>query len=268
MPSPKREAAETEISCAPAVVGPRLVYEYAVYYLGWALFGGVALLWGLPALILSRVLPRKRATTLGQVMIRTGFRSFVALMERTGVLRCDLGALDCLGSAQGLVIAANHPTLLDAVLAISRLPRVVCIVKAPIWDNPFLGGGARLAGYLRNDDGLLLTKRAVRAVTEGVPLLIFPEGTRTGEPPVAPFKGGFALIAAQARAPIQTVFIECSAPFLGKDWHWMRKPVFPVIYRARLGRRFEVPEDRRNFVAELEAYYRAQLAPPVPPPSA
>ena len=52
------------------------------------------------------------------------------------------------GDDAGIVIAPNHPTMLDAVLIMSRLPRVVCITKAALWDNWALGGGIRLAGYM------------------------------------------------------------------------------------------------------------------------
>src|ERR1700692_440275 len=51
--------------------------------------------------------------------------------------------------------------IMSAVRIISRLPRVVCITKASIWDNPFLGGGARLAAYIRNDVKLKLIKLAI-----------------------------------------------------------------------------------------------------------
>ncbi|MGA2548956.1 MAG: lysophospholipid acyltransferase family protein [Burkholderiaceae bacterium] len=241
------------------LAAPRCLYEYAAYYCAWLLFGAGSLLWSLPAALLGRLLPSRIGSSLGQYVIMAGFRPFVGFMKATGIIECDFRALDILRADRSLVIAPNHPSLLDAVLVISRLPRVVCIVKAPIWDNPFLGGGARLGGYLRNDAGLRLTKRAARAVSEGVPLLIFPEGTRTRDLPVDPFKGGFALIAQRAQAPIQTVFIECSSPFLSKSWPWYKKPAFPVVYRARLGRRFVVGADVRSFVTELQDYYREEL---------
>lgn len=238
----------------------RTLYEYAAYYSAWLFFGLMSLVWSAPAALLDRLLPARIGRPLGQFLIMVGFRPFIGYMKWTGIIACDMSVLDSLRTEHSLVIAPNHPSLLDAVLVMSRLPRVVCIVKAPIWDNPFLGGGARLAGYLRNDTALQLTKRAAAAVHEGTPLLIFPEGTRTRQLPLDPFKGGFALIAARAHAPVQTVFIEASSPFLSKTWPWYRKPIFPVLFRARLGRRFEVGPDVREFVAELHAYYEGELA--------
>jgi 1-acyl-sn-glycerol-3-phosphate acyltransferase len=101
-------------------------------------------------------------------------------------------------------------------------------------------------------------------VRAGGQLLIFPEGTRTTRKPVNRFKGGFALIAKTARVPVQTVFIETNSPFLSKGWPIFRKPEFPLIYRARLGRRFEVDGEVRAFVADMESYYRGALTSRLP----
>ncbi len=48
--------------------------------------------------------------------------------------------------------------------------------------------------------------------------------------------------------------------FLSKGWPLFRKPAFPLIYRARLGRRFEVNGNVKARVAEMECYYRETLA--------
>ena len=87
------------------------------------------------------------------------------------------------------------------------------------------------------------------------------EGTRTRKGPVNRFKGGFALIAKQSGTPLQTVFIETNSPFLSKGWPILKKPELPLIYRARLGKRFEVSGNVKSFVSELEAYYRQELEP-------
>ena len=230
------------------------------FWLCMAVFGLTSLAWSLPAGLLHRLLPRRLGERLGQFMIMAGFRWFIGVMRATGVLRVDFSALDRLrGEAGGLVIAANHPTMLDAVLLISRLPRVVCILKASLWDNAFLGGGARLAGYVRNDAPLPMIRRAAAAVREGRQLLIFPEGTRTARPPIGPFTRSFAVVARRAGTPVQALVIEADSPYLRKGWPLFRRPELPLVYRIRLGRRFEVPEDPEAFVARLEAHFREEL---------
>jgi 1-acyl-sn-glycerol-3-phosphate acyltransferase len=237
----------------------RRVWEYVLFYTLLFLFAFLCLTWSLPAALLDLVLPRHLGGPLSRFMIKSGFRCYLAIMRACGILKCDLSALDALRGDAGLVICPNHPSLLDAVLVISRLPRVVCIAKAKVYDNLFLGSGARMAGYIRNDAPASLVKAAANEVRAGYQLLIFPEGTRTECPPVNALKGGFALIAKTAGVPVQTVFIESNSRFLGKGWDFFRKPEFPLVYKVRLGRRFEPAADIRGFVRNLESYYRSEL---------
>jgi 1-acyl-sn-glycerol-3-phosphate acyltransferase len=95
----------------------------------------------------------------------------------------------------------------------------------------------------------------------GQRLLLFPEGTRTREKPINSFKGGFALIAKKSASPVQTVFIETNSSFLCKGWPILKKPTMPLVYRVRLGKRFQFDGDTRSFIAELERYYRQALGP-------
>jgi 1-acyl-sn-glycerol-3-phosphate acyltransferase len=235
------------------------VFEYVLFWFGLILFGLFCLVWSLTASVLYRLLPRKRGARLGQFAIMAGFRGYLATMEACGIFRCDLKALDVLRDAGALVIAPNHPSLLDAVVVIARLPRVVCITKAKLWDNLFLGGSVRLAGYIRNDSALNIVKQGVHGLADGQQLLIFPEGTRTVEAPVNTLKGGFLLIARRAGVPVQTVFLENNSRFLGKGWSLFRKPPIPVVVTARLGRRFDVPADVHACLADLERDYRTEV---------
>lgn len=242
-------------------------WEGLVFYTGLLLFGVLALFWSVVAALLHFVLPRRIGAPLGQRVVAVLSRGYLGLLQAAGLVRCDLGALDPLREAGALIIAPNHPSLLDVLLVVSRLPRVTCIIKSEIRANPLLGGSARLAGYIcnRHAKGMLRTAQAVLRARGQV--LIFPEGTRTRGGTLNHFKGGFALVARNTRVPVQTVFIEASSPFLGKGWPLLRRPEFPLVYRARLGRRFTVDGDLRRAVGELEDYYRHALAGDAPLPT-
>lgn len=237
----------------------RAVYEYLVLYSGLALLGLICLSWTVIATLLHPLLPRRWGGALGRRAIMVAFRFYLAAISITGTCRFDLSALDALKSQGPMIIAPNHPSLLDAVMVLSRLPDVVCVMKAALLENIFLGGGARLARYLHNDALIRLIGKATASLREGSQLLIFPEGTRTTRAPVNAFKGAVAGIAKRAVVPVQAVFIETDSQFLGKGWPLFRKPAMPMHYRIRLGRRFDPPADAQAFQRELQRYFDEEL---------
>nr|WP_321986407.1 lysophospholipid acyltransferase family protein [uncultured Lichenicoccus sp.] len=225
-----------------------------------ALWGAGCLGWSLAALVLRVLLPASLREPVGQWGIQVGFRNMLWLMRCLGLVRLDLGALDALPPDVPMVIACNHPGLLDAVVVTSRLRGVVCITKAALWDNPFLGGGIRLAGYLRNDSPMALVRAGVASLARGRRLLVFPEGTRTPRgAAVGEFRAGFALMARTAGVPVQSVLIETGSPYLRKGWPLLRMPAFPIVIRVRVGRQFRVDRDVRLFVDTLHRYFEQEL---------
>jgi 1-acyl-sn-glycerol-3-phosphate acyltransferase len=241
--------------------------EYLAFYFALLYFGVGGVVCTCVCALLYPLLPPAAGARLGRNAIGFLFRTYLALLAGIGLLRVDLRALDALRDQPRLIIAPNHPSLLDAVLVISRVPELGCIMKAPIWDNPVLGGGARLSRYIRNDSPRAMLRGAVRELRAGHALLVFPEGTRTRSGTVDRFRGGFALIAKRAGAAVQTVFIETNSAYLTKGWPLLRKPDLPLEYSVRLGRRFQVQGDLREFVTALERYYAEELAPaPAPRP--
>lgn len=233
---------------------PKTLYEYLVYYGGLLLFAVMCLGWSLVALPLVIILPKRYARYLGRLMIMGGFRAYLRFIELSGIVRYDLQQIDLLRKEKSLILAPNHPSLIDVVLIISRLPNVVCIIKSSLWQQLIFSGSVRMAGYIRNISQARLINEAKRDIESGGQLLVFPEGTRTLGNQLAPFKGGFALIAKRAQAPVQTLFIEINHPFLSKGRSLLRKPEFPLRFHVRLGERFMPPSDVRPFIASLQQY--------------
>jgi 1-acyl-sn-glycerol-3-phosphate acyltransferase len=237
------------------------VYGWLVLYVGWLVFVLFTLTSSLIADVLRWVLPKNRSRKFGRWAIHIVFRAYVFFLKATGIVKIDLTALDALRGEDRLILAPNHPSLLDAVFVISRLPNVVCIMKASLCDNPALGGGARLAGYVRNDSLETMVRLGVTAIEQGGQLLVFPESTRTVVSPVNEFKGVTALLSKRSGSSVQAVYLESNTEFLGKLWPVLKKPSFPLVYRARLGKRYAPPEDLRAFVNELQHDFSQALGP-------
>jgi 1-acyl-sn-glycerol-3-phosphate acyltransferase len=242
-------------------------YDYMIFCVGVCVFAGIFLSWSLVALVLRPILPVNIGRAIGRAYIMMGFRVCLGCLSLSGRFHFDLSELDALRREKPLIIACNHPSLWDVVLIISRLPDAACVMKAELVNNIFLGGGARLARYIRNESLRQMITQAVKDLTRGSHLLFFPEGTRTVRHPINPLKGSIGIIAGRAKVSVQTVFIETDSAFLGKGWPLLKMPILPITYRVRLGHRFAPPENSAAFVTELEQYFIHELGAPVAPSS-
>lgn len=238
----------------------RTLHETARLHLGFLLLGLFCLLVSLLAFPVRALLPRVVSKRLGRRFIAASARTYLRFLVLMGACRFDVEELDTLQNAPAMVIAPNHPSLLDAIIILSRLPDATCIMKADIVNSVFFGAGARLAGYIRNTPLRTMVQLAMDDLRHGSHVLLFPEGTRTTRFPVGSLQGTSGLIAKHARVQVQTVFIETNSGFLGKGWSLLWTPRMPIMYRVRLGKRFDPPSHTAHFVKELEQYFQSELA--------
>jgi len=237
----------------------RILYEYFALYSSLTLLGLICLAWTVFAIPLYFILPRRMGTAVGRRGIMTGFRLYAWSLSLTRAYRLDLRDIDALRQGPPVILAPNHPSLIDALLILTRHPNIVCVMKSALMRNVFLGSGSRLARYVRNESSRQMIKESVAHLREGGVLLLFPEGTRTIRSPINPLVASVGLIAKHAQVPVQTLVIETDSPFLSKGWPLFKRPDLPVVYRVRLGKRFAPPADVAAFTAELERYYRQEL---------
>ena len=173
--------------------------------------------------LLSLIGNRRRRRSIARRLVQLSFAIHIDIMYRLGVLTYEIRGRERL-RRNGLLILANHPTLIDVVFLVSLLPNADCVVKQAVARNPFMRGPVRAAGYIANDDGAGLVDECIAAVRAGGNLVIFPEGTRTvpGQPPR--LQRGAANIAVRGRLDITPVRIICTPPTLTKGQKWYKVP--------------------------------------------
>lgn len=246
------------------------IWRVAATGLGFAVFFGGGALAAATLFPLIGVLTRdRRAKVLNtRRAMHWMFRGYLGFLRALGILRIEIAGRDLLHNLRGKLIVANHPSLLDVVLLMAVVPRVQCIVKHQLWDNLFLSGVVRQAGYIRNDLAAEEMMAACRdALSSGANLIVFPQGTRTPADSPLHFHRGFANIALATEAEIQTVKITCDPPYLAKGERWWqippRRPTFRMVPGACLTADEQLTQVRplaaRALVRRLEAYYAGFL---------
>ncbi len=218
-------------------------------FLGWAAIG---------PLLAARFQGTER-TAFARRRVQRSFDWMMRTLGRLGLVTADLRALDAIAAEGPLIVVPNHPSMLDAVIVISRLPAVCCVMKRSLLRNPLTGTGARLAGYVDNGSVSGMVRKSVAALDSGCQLLIFPEGTRSQRRPISQLTRSFALISQRSGIPMQTVLIESDSPYARKGWPLLRPPPRPVRYTVRLGRRFDPSDDIDGQVAAMQAYFEGEL---------
>jgi 1-acyl-sn-glycerol-3-phosphate acyltransferase len=238
----------------------RHLMEIVAMLTSLTLLGLICLSWTVFALPFLLLLPERSGTRCGRWGILAGFRLYVWSLRLMHVYRLDLRVLRELYGGPAVVLAPNHPSLIDALFIIAHDPNIACVMKSSLMNNPFLGPGARLARYIASDPPRRMIARAVAELGRGGVVLLFPEGTRTQRAPVNALQASVGIIAKHAGVPVQTLIIEQDTAYLSKGWSLFRRPSLPITYRMRLGRRFDPPADVRVFTLELESYFRTELA--------
>jgi lyso-ornithine lipid O-acyltransferase len=107
------------------------------------------------------------------------------------------------------IVVANHRSYVDPLFMLKDMAGYP-VAKAEIADWPVLGYGSRLAGILfvyRSDaSSRVKTIRAIQKVlSEGYPVIIFPEADTSDLPGTLPFKRAVFEVAARSKTPVVPV---------------------------------------------------------------
>lgn len=214
--------------------------------------GGVVLwLVVFPCLYLC-VWDQVRRIRTARALIRYSFLGFVGLMSMLGVLRYQWKGREKLARS-GLLVLANHPTLIDTVFLMAFVKQADCVVKSGLWNNPFTRGPVRAAAYINNEQGAELVEACIDTLKAGSNLIIFPEGTRTPKSGEIHLKRGAANIAVRGEQNVTPVVIHCAPQTLGKGVPWWQIPERQVEFIIEVKDDIPIQSFTGNGVTEVMA---------------
>jgi 1-acyl-sn-glycerol-3-phosphate acyltransferase len=106
------------------------------------------------------------------------------------------------------VYAANHTSYMDTPVVFSALPfQFRILAKKELWSMPFIGWYLNRSGQIPVDADnpratLSSLSGGVKALRSGMPLFVFPEGSRTPDGELQAFLSGAAFLAIRAQLPL------------------------------------------------------------------
>ena len=164
------------------------------------------------------------------------------------------------------VYIANHQSHFDILAMYASLPvQFRWMAKQELFDIPLFGLAMRRSGYIaidRSDRRKSLQSMLVAAqrIKNGTSVVVFPEGTRSPDGRLLPFKKGGFMIAQKAQALLVPVVINGSHSLLPKGSSKVRPgqidvAILPAVETAELSSRELTPlmEDfHRTIAAQLE----------------
>jgi 1-acyl-sn-glycerol-3-phosphate acyltransferase len=167
------------------------------------------------------------------------FGFMVAMLKNLGLIKFSFHGFEKLSQDSGCLILANHPSLLDYVIIVSKLPRCDNIVKQELWQNTFIRNVISTAGYIPNLQANETFEAISKALKSGNNLLMFPEGTRTIPQQPIQLKRGAAQLAIRLEAPIRLIHITCMPVLLTKQEKWYKLPKTQPHFTLTVGERIE-----------------------------
>ena len=159
-----------------------------------------------------------------------------------------------------VILAANHISWLDPPLVALKVPRKVTFVsKTTFHKNLFTRSIIKSIGIipLRQHNGTVGMVSTMKSLKKGIPLVIFPEGTRNfSGKPFLPASPGVALLAEGAKAPVIPVYLEGTNKALPNRARIFRPRQVRIFYGKPLiftgGNRQEFADKVMAAIAELK----------------
>jgi 1-acyl-sn-glycerol-3-phosphate acyltransferase len=155
---------------------------------------------------------------------RVGVRAFV----RMAGVRVRVEGLENIPSGV-CVFVANHVSHVDPPVLVAVIPRQIAVVaKKELFRIPILGPAMRMAYFLPIDrsnrkaaaDSI---EEAIRNLRSGVSYLSYPEGTRSADGRLRPFKKGSFVMAIDAGVPVVPITV-IGAQHLMRKGEWFVRP--------------------------------------------
>lgn len=226
------------------------------FYIG---FTGYVVIYGSLILLISKLIkvfsgPEKADSFLRKIVAKFGENSFKLMGCKVNIEKdFELSEIE----NEPYIIVANHQSLLDIPLILGYVHPVGFIAKKELEKAPIISTYIKALGSVfidrKNPAKAAKALREIkRKLSEGRKLALFPEGTRTLDGKVKPFKKGALMIPYRYKIKIVPITIDGTYQIIKKgDYHLTPHNVRIRIFNPINPEEFENEESLRNYIYNL-----------------
>jgi len=155
-------------------------------------------------------------------------------------IRVVVTGRDRLDPKQTYIFMSNHVSDVDPPVLIPWLPkRTSVLVKKELFRIPVLGTAMRVAHLVpvdrHNRDAAVQSVRdAAEVIRAGLDMTVFPEGTRSRDGRLLPFKKGPFYLAMESGCPVVPVTIVGTYEILAKGKFFLRRGTVELVFHDPL----------------------------------
>ena len=149
-------------------------------------------------------------------------RLWCRLLCQLNGVKVEINGLENILSDRPQIFVSNHQGYFDIFALSGYLPvQIRWIAKSSLFKIPFLGWAMMAAGYIpverdNRKKAYEAFNKTLEKIKEGCSIIIFPEGTRSEDGEIGPFKKGSNLIASRTKSPMVPVTIIGSGDIIKK----------------------------------------------------
>ncbi len=189
-------------------------------------------------------------------------RAWARLILAAAGVRVTVRGGDDLDPDRPYIFAANHTSQFDIFALQGYFTQDFrWMAKKELFDIPIFGRGMRRAGYIpvdrsRGREALKSLQEAAQRIAAGTSVVIFPEGTRSPDGRLKPFKTGAMVLAIKSGVPIVPVGIRGAHEVMPKG----KLLCLPGHIEVRIGRPIDLAGYDQRRKQELAERLQAEVA--------